>query len=644
MNLLLLTCQMLPLAGFLLILLFGHSEKQVAGISFWTTHTMGAGILALLGTWAASGFPAHEFLWFTLYSGNEYQFPILFYFDTVGAAFLFCAWVIFSVIVRYCRVYLHREIGYKRFFLTIFAFIFGFNLVVLAGLPDMLFAGWEIVGIASFLLIAFYRHRVQPIRNALRAYSIYRFCDVGLLMGAWLTDLLLHGSNHFSQLGEAFAQGHPGGFLTVFALSLCFVVAATGKSAQFPFCYWLPRAMEGPTPSSAIFYGALSVHLGVFLLLRTLPIWGSEWLARLVVLLIGLATVAVATVSERAQSSIKGQIAYASIAQVGFMFMELAVGLEGLVLIHFLGNAFLRCYQLLVSPSIVAHLLRVEGAAETGFDIRSRPLARSLPLPLRESLPAVLENTLQVLALQEFNLETKVRGILWDPLTRAGASLNAVGPWKKLALGTALAWLGWLGLEHGLLQRSDLAVPAALMMLLASVSAFAQKRSAIKVWNNVGLSCLFAAGTAWLGSEDYCDDVFLFLAGIVPAWTLGLVTLRVLLRGERFADDPFRYRAMAERRPGLALLLFLCFLGLIGFPITPAFLGEDVLLFHVSHHFGGIVPLVAVSLVLNGIAAAGVFLRLCMGRPVELRPTEAEESFQPRLTNSIVPLSSSLEP
>jgi formate hydrogenlyase subunit 3/multisubunit Na+/H+ antiporter MnhD subunit len=625
MNFLLLACQLLPLLGFLAILLLGDSEKKVATISFWTTHIMGACIIALLTSWAYQGFPNHEYLWFILFQEREYQFPVLFYFDRIAAAYLFCTWIIFSVIVRYCRYYLHREAGYKRFFLTIFAFAFGLNMVILAGLLDMLFAGWEIVGIASFLLIAFYRHRVQPVRNALRAYSVYRFCDIGLLLGAWLGDEMFHGSNHFSQFAQLFGDGaHPGGYFALFGLSWCLIIAACGKSAQFPFCFWLPRAMEGPTPSSAIFYGALSVHLGVFLLLRTEPIWGYEFLSRVLVFWMGFATVIVAVLSEKAQSNIKGQIAYASIGQVGMMFMELAFGLDTLVLLHFLGNAFLRCYQLLVSPSIVAQLLRVEGAADTGFEIRGRSITRSLPLPLRESLPEVLENTLQVLALQECNLENMVRGVMWTPLTKAGSAINDVSLWKKLLVSVGVVWLSWLSLEYGIVGRSTLAIPAILGMAIASLSAFSQKRSVYAVWNSVGLSCLLAACATWLSSSEASKDVEWFLSGILPAWLLGIIVLGHLLKGENMAETPFVYRAMAERKPTLSLLLFLSFLGLVSFPITPAFLGQDLLLFHVSHQHGWMVALIAVSFVLNGIAAAGAFLRLSMGRPVEIRDLDVE--------------------
>ena len=290
MNGLILTSLALPLLGFILIFLSDSYEKRIARISFWCTHAMGLSLVGLLLTWASAGFPSHEYAWFTLYETSDYRFPILFYLDKIGAVYLFSVWAIFSIIVKYCRVYLHREAGYQRFFMTIFSFVFGLNIVILSGSIDILFAGWEIVGISSFLLIAFYRHRVQPVRNALRAYTIYRFCDIGLLLGAWLSHLLFHDNQRFSQLAELFSNPAvpPAGYAALLLVSILILIAAVGKSAQFPFCFWLPRAMEGPTPSSAIFYGALSVHLGVFLLLRTLPIWSYYYVPRFIVLIIGL--------------------------------------------------------------------------------------------------------------------------------------------------------------------------------------------------------------------------------------------------------------------------------------------------------------------------------------------------------------------
>lgn len=621
MNVLLLACVLLPLLGLSLIFLSDGNEHKIARISLWVTRAMSLSIIALLALWALSGFKAYEYQWFVLYQQDDYQFPLLFYLDRVGAAYLFCVGMIFTIIVKYCRVYMHRDAGYQRFFQTIFTFAFGLNVIVLAGSIDMLFAGWEVVGISSFLLIAFYRHRWQPVRNALRAYTIYRLCDVGLLMGAWMSHMLFHESQHFSQMAGLFDQAiEPAGYAALSVLSWLIILAASGKSAQFPFCFWLPRAMEGPTPSSAIFYGALSIHLGVFLLLRTMPIWSFNFLPRLMIFSIGLLTVIIASLSEKTQSNIKGQVAYASIAQVGFMFIELSLGLETLVLLHFMSNAFLRCYQLLVSPSIVAHLLRVEGAVDTDFYIKDQQKLQYLPTSLRDVLPDVLQNTLYVFALQEGQLELLVRNILWEPLKKLGRTLNQVSAWIKWL--TVLALLVWLLIavaEVSGVAGTYLSMPVSLLMVLVSASAFSQKHSPFKVWNSIAISSFLAALAVWLMVPSALFDLFLFLSGIVPAWLLGLLAMHFLLKNENFAESSFRYRAFSETRPGLSLLLFLSFLGLVGFPITPAFLGEDLLLSHASSQHPWFAAPITIAFVVNGIAAARVFMRLCMGRPVEVK-------------------------
>ncbi|MCX7083498.1 MAG: proton-conducting transporter membrane subunit [Methylococcales bacterium] len=620
MNGLILTSLALPLLGFILIFLSDHNEKRIARISFWCAHAMGLSLVGLLLAWASAGFPNYEYPWLTLYETSTYRFPILFYMDKVAAVYLFCVWAIFSIIIKYCRVYLHREEGYQRFFMTIFSFVFGLNVVILSGSLDILFAGWEIVGISSFLLIAFYRHRVQPIRNALRAYTIYRFCDIGLLLGAWLSHLLFHESQRFSQLAELFSNPAvpPAGYAALLVVSILILIAAVGKSAQFPFCFWLPRAMEGPTPSSAIFYGALSVHLGVFLLLRTLPIWSYYYVPRFMVFIIGLLTVIVASLSEKTQSNIKGQIAYASITQVGFMFMELALGLESLVLVHFFGNAFLRCYQLLVSPSIVVHLLRVESSTDTGFNINNSSLFQSLPASLRHTIPEVLQNSLYVFSLQEGHLEMLVRALLWSPLKRLGSRINRISITNKLLYSLAVFSVVEALLFTLAFDQSYVAVPLSALMVLTSLGAFSEKHSPYKVWNAIGASSLLAGVAICFLNPDAWADVLLFASGIVPAWALGIIVLSKLLKNDVFADSPFTYRAFAETKPSLSILLFVSFLGLVGFPISPAFLGEDLLLSHASNFGPWFALPLTITFVINGIAAARVFQRLCMGRPPEL--------------------------
>jgi NADH-quinone oxidoreductase subunit L len=622
MDFLLIATVLSPLLACIWIFATPNDEHRVAAIALLSTRLMGAATLALLALWVFSGFPAHEYQWFMLYENQDYQFPVLFFLDRVAACYLFVVWAVFAVIVKYCRVYLHRETGFKRFFQTIFLFKFGLNIIVLSGSIDMLFVGWEIVGIASFLLIAFYRHRPQPVRNALRAYTIYRLCDVGLLMGAWLTHLLLHDGQHFSELLIMFdKQGPtPAGYASLSMLSWLIILAASGKSAQFPFCFWLPRAMEGPTPSSAIFYGALSIHLGVFLLLRTFPVWSYNLLPRLMIFSIGALTLLVAGLSEKTQSNIKGQVAYASIAQVGLMFIELSLGLQTLVLIHFMGNAFLRCYQLLVSPSVVAHMLRVEGTVTQSVYPAAIDRFGFLPHSVRSVLPEVLSNTIYVFALQEGQLELLVRGICWQPLKRAGDWINRRRPQMLLYLAAVAGLILLTALfDFGQITRALLAVPVAVAMGVVSLSAFSNKHLPLQIWHHVALSSVLAAIAVWMMVPQAVPDVWFFLSGIIPSWLLGVYVLRLILADEaNFAEDPFVFRAIAERNPKRAFLLFLSLLGIVGFPITPAFLGEDLLIAHASNEYPWFALPITLCFVINGIAAARVYLRLCMGRPADL--------------------------
>ena len=266
---------------------------------------------------------------------------------------------LFWIILRFARVYLHREAGFNRFFRTLFLSHFGMNLLATAGNADLFFAGWEVVGLTSFLLIGFYRDRATPVLNAFRTYVVYRICDVGILLGGYLLRENPSIGDRFhsvdAQKMMELAQNHPG---MAWALGLAILLPALGKSAQFPFSFWLPRALEGPTPSSAVFYGALSIHAGVFLLLRTQEIWLQLPMIRMLIFIFGAISLGVATLAGRAQANIKGQIGYASISQVGIMFMEAALGWTNWVLFHLCSHAVLRTYQFLTSPSVVTHFIR----------------------------------------------------------------------------------------------------------------------------------------------------------------------------------------------------------------------------------------------------------------------------------------------
>jgi NADH:ubiquinone oxidoreductase subunit 5 (subunit L)/multisubunit Na+/H+ antiporter MnhA subunit len=178
-------------------------EAKENAISRWTFGLVGLNLLLLMAfvvLWVWQGAMNIDIKDWVLYQSTGYVFFIDFFFDHVTATFGIVGGVLTFLITVYSRYYLHREIGYKRFFNTVWFFYLGYNLVVFSGNLETLFVGWEILGISSFLLISFYRDRYLPVKNAVRVFSIYRIGDVGLIMAMWLMHHLWHENITFSRL------------------------------------------------------------------------------------------------------------------------------------------------------------------------------------------------------------------------------------------------------------------------------------------------------------------------------------------------------------------------------------------------------------------------------------------------------------
>ena len=186
------------------------------------------------------------------------------------------------------------------------------------------------------------------MRSSLRAFTTYRLCDVGFFLAIVATHETL-GSTRLSALSRS--GDLPGWEST--AIALLFVVAALGKSAQLPFSSWLPRAMEGPTPSSALFYGGISIHTGLYLLLRVHPMLDVAPAAEALAVIVGLSTAVFATLVARAQTDAKGALAFSTMAQTGVILAEIAAGFTTLALFHLVGHALLRVAQYLRAPNTI---------------------------------------------------------------------------------------------------------------------------------------------------------------------------------------------------------------------------------------------------------------------------------------------------
>ncbi|GGY52909.1 proton-conducting transporter transmembrane domain-containing protein [Parvularcula lutaonensis] len=351
-------------------LALNRSKSEAATFRMTVSGLLGAAasVIALSFILATSG-PQRIDAGHWFHQGN-YDFAMLFVVDSVAVTYGFISVGLLLLIAAFSRRYLHKEAGFHRFYLFLTLFGLGLITVSFAGTLEILTIGWEIVGLLSVLLIAFFTTRPKPAKNALRAFVTYRLGDVGLITAA----LILH---HLHAAGFTILEGRSWFGIGEGSASIGYLLllAAAAKSALFPVSGWLPRAMEGPTPSSAVFYGALSVHLGPLLLIRAGGIIEANPGVAAAIVAIGLVTAVLGRMVGQVQTDVKSRLAYGSITQLGIIVAEVGLGLHVLALVHIGAHAAVRTLQILRAPSLLhehqhleqmlGHPLRSEPSAET---------------------------------------------------------------------------------------------------------------------------------------------------------------------------------------------------------------------------------------------------------------------------------------
>ena len=599
---------LVPLAGFLISLLVpAKNEKLNSWVSWTILGIHWTGYIIFLVFWITAGFPVLDLKEFVVFKTPGYEFFIEFYFDGVSAVYLLVGALLTFLITIYSRYYLHREAGYKRFFNTILFFYLGYNLIILSGNLETMFVGWEVLGISSFLLIAFYRDRYLPVRNAVKVFTVYRIGDVGLIMAMWMSHHLWNENITFFKLQNYDLVHHQiqsHSWLGI-VVSLMILLSASVKSAQLPFSSWLPRAMEGPTPSSAIFYGSLSVHIGVFVLMRTFPFWEHQPSVRILIGAVGLITAVAATGIARVQSSVKSQIAYSSISQIGIIFIELALGLKYLALFHFAGNAFLRTYQLLVSPSVVSYLIR-----EQFYNFQSRQDT------IEDSWPRKIEYSYYIFCLKEWNLDSFLYRYFWNPLKWMGKKLDFLSFSRALILFIPVYLIGIF------LRINEAEVPAGIYNLLPEffsvlgvitvLKAFTERQHARLAWLLAVLNHFFIVLAISFNEHFGREEIVIYLSGVV---VFGFFGWFVLLRMKHLEGniDLDRFHGFSLEHPKLALGFLLCSLGVAGFPISPTFVGEDLIISHIHEDQMVLAILTSISMIVGGIAIIRLYARVFLG-------------------------------
>jgi NADH-quinone oxidoreductase subunit L len=362
----------LPLAGFLLTALVGRRLGERPWI-IAVAAILGATAIATVLAFGALTGPEAARLGFTLYTwipAGDLQVEAGFLVDNLTAVMLIVVTWIGALVHVYSIGYMAHDPGKWRFFAYLNLFMFSMLLLVLADSYLVIFAAWELVGLSSYLLIGFWYTRRAPALASKKAFLVNRVADQGFLIGI-LGVFLLTGTVDVLDSFAPFESADP---LARNVVALLLFVGAAGKSAQFPFHVWLPDAMEGPTPVSALIHAATMVNAGVYFIARTSPLFASAPQALLLVAAIGIFTAILAATIALTQKDIKRVLAYSTLSQLGYMFAALGVGAFIAAIFHLMAHGFTKGLLFLGSGSVIH---AVDG--EQDMD-RMGALARRIPI------------------------------------------------------------------------------------------------------------------------------------------------------------------------------------------------------------------------------------------------------------------------
>jgi NADH-quinone oxidoreductase subunit L len=364
-----------PLVGFLLNGLLGKrlSKPIVSLIAVASVAASFAFVLALLGKVYPLSVPYsdHYFTWIQSGSLNIGCDMVV---DRLTAVMLLVVTGVGLLIHIYSIGYMGHEEGYSRFFSFMNLFMFFMLVLVLAANLLLMFVGWEGVGLCSYLLIGFYFKEKFAADAANKAFIVNRIGDFGFSLGIFLA-VVLFGTLDFGRMAGAVA-GMPvetsAHLLT--AITLLLFAGAIGKSAQFPLYVWLPDAMAGPTPVSALIHAATMVTAGVYMIARVSFLYDRAPLAMHVVALVGLFTAVFAATIGLVQNDIKKVFAYSTVSQLGYMFLGLGVGAYSAGIFHLMTHAFFKALLFLGAGSVIHGLAGEQDLRHMGGLRKAMPI------------------------------------------------------------------------------------------------------------------------------------------------------------------------------------------------------------------------------------------------------------------------------
>ena len=351
-----------PLIGALLNGIFGN--RFSTKISAWLAcSASGLSFLVALNTfWEFLHLPVNEriikqhlFTW--IQSGNfvaEFSFLL----DPLSMVMILIVTGIGLLIHLYSVEYMTGDNGYYRYFAYLNLFIFMMSLLILADNYLLMFIGWEGVGLCSYLLIGHYLDKKSAGDAAKKAFVVNRIGDVSFILGIFLI-FTAFGSVNYLKVFETVSHRFPQpieGFGILGTITLLLFIGATGKSAQFPLYIWLPNAMEGPTPVSALIHAATMVTAGIYVIVRSVALYSRAPDTLAIIALIGTLTALLAAMMALVQQDIKKVLAYSTISQLGYMFLAVGVGAFSAGIFHLLTHAFFKALLFLGAGSVILAL------------------------------------------------------------------------------------------------------------------------------------------------------------------------------------------------------------------------------------------------------------------------------------------------
>ncbi|HSL35097.1 MAG TPA: NADH-quinone oxidoreductase subunit L [Candidatus Limnocylindrales bacterium] len=353
-DLLLALIALLPLAGFVITAAIGRRLGKQAHIIpvglvivAWVIGMFVAfGAITHAAPYGETGYGVTFYEWIP---AGSFVVEAGFFVDTLTACLLIVVLTIGMLVHVYSIGYMSHDPGYWRFFSYLNLFMFSMLLLVLADNFLVVFVAWELVGLSSYLLIGFWKQKQTAALAAKKAFIVNRVGDVGFALGIMLIFVSL-GTLNIREVIERIGELDHG---TIVAISLLVFAGAMGKSAQFPLHVWLPDAMEGPTPVSALIHAATMVNAGVYLVARTNPIFAHAPEALVVVAAIGIFTAILAASIAMTQTDIKRVLAYSTLSQLGYMFAALGVGAFTAAIFHLMTHGFFKGLLFLGSGSVI---------------------------------------------------------------------------------------------------------------------------------------------------------------------------------------------------------------------------------------------------------------------------------------------------